>query len=135
VTVADGTVYFGTSDSGMFHALDAKNGTPVFSLLFHGWAAMFSSPAIAGNMVYLGSHSGWLFAIDRTTQKQAWEFQTDASKQNGHTYTKTDGTPKYEAAFVSDFYDDIIVGVAKRASRTAAPASHRPALSRCAAGQ
>jgi len=108
--VTDGTVYFGTSDSGMFHALDARNGAPVFSIKFQGWP-MFSSPAIAGNMVYIGSHSGKLFAIDRTGQKQVWTFQTDASEQNGPTYTKNDGTPKYEAAFTSDFYDDMVVGV------------------------
>jgi outer membrane protein assembly factor BamB len=108
--VVDGTVYFGTSDSGLFHALDARTGAPVFSLKFQGWP-MFSSPAIAGNMIYIGSHSGRLFAIDRTGHNQAWTFQTDASKQNGPTYTEADGTPKYEAAFASDFYDDLIVGV------------------------
>jgi outer membrane protein assembly factor BamB len=108
--VADGTVYFGTSDSGLFHALDAKTGSPVFSLKFQGWP-MFSSPAIAGNMIYIGSHIGQLFAIDRTTKALAWTFQTDASKLNGPAYTKADGTPKYETAFSSNFYDDIIVGI------------------------
>ena len=113
--VVEGTVYFGTSDSGLFYALDAKTGAPVFSLKFQGWP-MFSSPAIVGNMIYIGSHSGRLFAIDRTAQKQAWMFETDASKQNGATYTKEDGTPKYEAAFSSSFYDDMIVGVEKMLS-------------------
>lgn len=113
--VADGKVYFGTSDSGLFHALDASNGTPVFSLKFQGWP-MFSSPAIAGNMIYIGSHSGRLFAIDRTAQNQAWTFQTDASKQNGAAYTKADGTPRYEAAFASNFYDDMMIGVGRMLS-------------------
>jgi eukaryotic-like serine/threonine-protein kinase len=113
--VADGTVYFATSDSGLFHALDARTGTHVFSLKLQGWP-MFSSPAIAGNMVYIGSHSGKLLAIDRTSRKQAWIFQTDGARQNAATYTKSDGTPKYEAAFSSDFYDDMIVGVDKMLS-------------------
>jgi len=108
--VADGVVYFATSDSGLFHALDAKTGAPVFSLKFQGWP-MFSSPAIAGNMVYIGSHSGRLFAIDRITKRQSWTFQTEESIRSGPTYTKADGTPKYEAAFSSDFYDDVIIGV------------------------
>jgi len=108
-------VYFGTSDSGLFHALDAKTGSPIFSQEFQGWP-MFSSPAIAGNMLYIGSHVGKLFAIDLTSQKVAWTFETDASKQNGPTYTKPDGTPKYEAAFASDFYDDMLVGVGKMMS-------------------
>jgi outer membrane protein assembly factor BamB len=108
--VVDGVVYFATSDSGLFHALDAKTGTPVFSLKFQGWP-MFSSPAIVGNMIYIGSHSGRLFAIDRLAQKQSWTFQTEESIRNGPSYTKADGTPKYGAAFHSDFYDDMIVGV------------------------
>lgn len=113
--VRDGKVYFGTSDSGAFHALDAKTGSPIFSLKFQGWP-MFSSPAVAGNMLYIGSHSGKLFAIDLARQNTAWTFATDASKQNGPTYTKPDGTPKYEVAFASDFYDDMIIGVGKMMS-------------------
>src|SRR5450631_620686 len=102
--VQDGKVYFATSDSAMFHALDAKSGAPLFSLKLKWW--MFSSPAIAGNMLYIGSHEGKLTAIDLKTQKLAWEFQTDASRQNGPAFTKPDGTPNYEAAFTEDFYDD-----------------------------
>jgi outer membrane protein assembly factor BamB len=113
--VRDGKVYFGTSDSGLFHVLDAESGKPVFSLKFQGWP-MFSSPAIAGNMVYIGSHAGKLFAIDLRSQQTAWTFQTDASKENGPTYTKADGTPNYEAAFTSDFYDDTVSGVVKMMS-------------------
>ena len=77
---------------------------------------MFSSPAIAGNMVYIGSHAGKLFAIDLRSQQTAWTFQTDASKENGPTYTKADGTPNYEVAFTSDFYDDTVSGVVKMMS-------------------
>jgi len=110
-TVKDGKVYFATSDSALFYALDAKSGTPIFSLKFI-WP-MFSSPAIAGNMLYIGTHEGKLIAIDLTTQKPAWIFQTDGSRQNGPTYTKPDGSPNYEAAFEDDFYDDLIVGVRK----------------------
>jgi eukaryotic-like serine/threonine-protein kinase len=113
--VTDGMVYFATSDSGLFYALDAKTGRPVFSINFQGWP-MFSSPAIAGNMVYIGSHSGKLLAIDRTTRKQIWTFQTDASAQFGSNFTKSDGTPDYRAAFGSDFYDDMVVGVEKMMS-------------------
>jgi eukaryotic-like serine/threonine-protein kinase len=110
--VRDGKVYFGTSDSGLFHVLDAKTGSPAFSLKFETWP-MFSSPAIVGNMLYIGSHMGKLFAIDLAAQKTAWTFETDGAKQNGAAWTKPDGTPNYEAAFASDFYDDIVTGVSK----------------------
>ena len=113
--VRDGTVYWGTSDTGMFYALNATTGAKLFSLDFHGWP-MFSSPALAGNMAYIGSHNGKLFAIDVTAQKLAWTFETDASRQNGPAYTKADGTPNYDAAYASDFYDDMVVGVEKTMS-------------------
>ena len=110
--VQDGKLYFSTSDSGLFYALDAKTGTSVFSLKFI-WP-MFSSPTIAGNTLYIGSHEGKLIAIDLTARKTAWIFQTDGSHQNGPTYTKADGTPNYEVAFGQDsFYDNMVAGVAK----------------------
>ncbi len=110
--VHDGKVYFATSDSGLIHALDANSGVALFSLDNKHWP-MFSSPAIAGDTLYIGSHEGKLLAIDLKKQKMAWTFQTDGSKQNGATYTKSDGTPNYEAAFFDFFYDDMVSGVQK----------------------
>jgi eukaryotic-like serine/threonine-protein kinase len=107
--VRDGKVYFATSDSGMVYALDAKNGDVIFSLNLQRWPS-FSSPAIAGDVLYEGSSSGRLNAVDLANRKVAWSFETDAAKKNGPAYTKADGSPNYEAAFDSDFYDDMIVG-------------------------
>jgi len=107
--VRDGKVYFATSDSGMVYALDAKNGDVIFSLNLQRWPS-FSSPAIAGDVLYEGSSSGRLNAVDLTNRKVAWSFETDAAKKNGAAYTKADGSPNYEAAFDGDFYDDMIVG-------------------------
>ncbi len=113
--VKDGKVYFATSDSGLFYALDAQSGAQLFSWESKKWP-MFSSPAVAGGMLYIGSNEGKLFAIDLAGQKQAWMFQTEGSQQNGATYTKPDGSPKYEAAFSDDFYDDMVIGVRKTMS-------------------
>lgn len=110
--VENGKVYFATSDSGLFYELDAINGDVVFSLNFQGWTT-FSSPAIAKDMLYVGSSAGKLNAIDLKNQKAAWTFETDTSKQNGPAYTHPDGTPNYAAAFNSDFYDDLMAGYAK----------------------
>jgi outer membrane protein assembly factor BamB len=110
--VQNGKVYFATSDTSMLYAVDARSGTAIFSLKYNGWP-LFSSPAIAGNMLYVGSHEGKLMAIDLPAQKTAWTFQTDGSIQNGATYTKEDGTPKYEAAFADDFYESMVIGVNK----------------------
>jgi outer membrane protein assembly factor BamB len=110
--VRAGKVYFATSDTALFYSLDAKTGSPVFSLKFQGWP-MFSSPAVAGDMVYIGSHMGRLIAIDVAAQKTSWTFETDGAKQNAAAWTKADGTPNYDVAFASDFYDDIVTGVSK----------------------
>ena len=113
--VSDGKIYFATSDTGLLHALDAKSGAPLFSLDFKHWP-MFSSPAIAGQTLYIGSHQGRLNAVDLKTQKVAWNFEAEGSKKNGPTYTKQDGTPNYEAAFFDFFYDDMVAGVQKMMS-------------------
>jgi outer membrane protein assembly factor BamB len=113
--VQNGKVYFATSDSSLLYSLDAKTGSTIFSLTFQGWP-MFSSPAIAGNTLYIGSHMGKLIAVDLTAQKTSWLFDTDGAKQNGAIWTKPDGTPNYDAAFASDFYDDLVTGVSKMMS-------------------
>ena len=107
--VRAGKVYFSTSDSGLFYAVDAKTGAVLFSLSSRKWP-MFSSPAIAGDTLYIGRHDGKLMAIDLKTQKMAWEFETEGSKKSALQYTKADGTPRYEAAFFGNFYDDLITG-------------------------
>jgi eukaryotic-like serine/threonine-protein kinase len=112
--VLNGRVYFATSDSALFYALDAGSGKQIFALRFH--FPFFSSPAIAGNTVYIGSHDGKLTAINLATGTRAWEFQTDASRQKLAAFSKPDGSPNYQAAFSSDFYDDLIAGIARMQS-------------------
>jgi outer membrane protein assembly factor BamB len=109
--VKDGRVYMATSDTALFHALDAKTGRSVYSMKYH-WP-IFGSPAIAGSMLYLVGQDGKLVAIDLAAQKQVWEFQTEASKKNLAGMSKADGAPNYEAVFQANFYDDIMVGMAK----------------------
>jgi outer membrane protein assembly factor BamB len=113
--VQSGKVYFATSDTATVYALDAKSGTPVFSLSFNHWP-IFSSPAIAGGMLYVGSHQGKLLAIDLSSQKLAWTFETDVSRRNGPALTTPEGGPNYQAAFVDNFYDNMVAGVSKMMS-------------------
>ena len=107
--VQAGRLYFATSDSGLLHAVEAKTGAVLFSLSSKKWP-MFSSPAIAGSTLIIGTNAGKLMALDLGAQKIAWEFETERSKKNGPQYTNADGTPKYEAAFFGDFYDDMVAG-------------------------
>ncbi len=110
--VRDGRVYFATSDSGLVQAVDVKSGALVFSLSFNHWP-MFSSPALAGHYLYIGSHMGQLLAVDLERRAPAWSFLTDGAHANAAALTKPDGTPNYEAAFTDFFYDDMITGNAR----------------------
>jgi outer membrane protein assembly factor BamB len=107
--VSDGQIYFATSDSAILHILNALNGTPVDSIAFQ-WP-FFGSPSIAGTTLYLGGQDGKLLAIDLRSRKIAWTIQTDGSRANLAARSNADGSPNYEPAFASSFYDDIIVGV------------------------
>lgn len=107
--VRDGKVYFATSDSGLFYALDAPSGKVVFRLDFRHWP-MFSSPAVTDGLVVIGSHRGWMIGIDTRQGSVAWTFQTSASVRNGPEYTNADGTPNYVSAYPGSFYDDLVVG-------------------------
>jgi outer membrane protein assembly factor BamB len=110
--VRDGIVYAATSDTGQFYALDGKTGAQLFALNFHHWP-MFSSPALAGDYAYIGSHQGKLFAIDLKSRGIAWEFQTEASKKLLPGYSNPDGSVNYDSAQAGNFYDDMVVAVAK----------------------
>ncbi len=72
---------------------------------------MFSSPAIAGKMLYVGTHQGRLQAIDLTSQKPAWTFATEAAKKNGPALTDEKGAPNYAAVMKDSFYDEIVSGI------------------------
>jgi eukaryotic-like serine/threonine-protein kinase len=108
--VKDGKVYFPTSDSSLLYAVDAKSGEVLHSLEFNHWY-LYSSPAIAGNMLYIGSTQGKLVAVDLASFKPVSTFETDGMKHNGPAYTKPDGTPNSDVLFRSDFYDDMVAGV------------------------
>jgi len=87
-TATAGMVLFGTSDSNLFHALDAATGKPVYTVKDNFF--LFSSPAVAGGVAYIGKMNGGLEALDVKTGRRLWEFQTDASKQNKDMVLKAD---------------------------------------------
>ena len=104
--VADGMVLFGTSDSSLFHALDAATGKPVYQVQDNFF--LFSSPAVAGDVVYIGKMNGGLEALDLKTGKQLWEFQTDASKANKDQVLKADRSRNDAMLFRASDYGGVI---------------------------
>lgn len=107
----EGKVYFATSDTKLLHIVDAQTGKHISSFQSH-WP-IFSSPAIAGTTLYLGSQDGKLTAIDLTSNQPLWTFQSEGSRQNLAALSKPDGSPNYEIAFTSSFYDDMLIGFGK----------------------
>jgi eukaryotic-like serine/threonine-protein kinase len=80
--VVEGKVYFGTSDSSLYHVVEAGNGKPI--LKKEDKAYMFSSPAVTNDVVFIGVLNGTLEARDRNSGDLLWEFQTEKSKQNAN---------------------------------------------------
>jgi eukaryotic-like serine/threonine-protein kinase len=78
--VSDKKVFFATSDSSLYHVVDALTGKPI--LRQQDKAYMFSSPTIAGDVVFIGVLNGTLQARDLKTGNVLWDFQTETSKQN-----------------------------------------------------
>jgi outer membrane protein assembly factor BamB len=103
--VRDGVVYAGTSDSSRVMALDARSGRLRFN--FDAKAYVFSSPALAGDLLFVGSHGGRLHALDARSGKLAWTFQTEASKADPLKLLRPDGSLNRDgfAAVFGDFQD------------------------------
>jgi len=108
--VREAKVYFPTSDSSLLYEVDGRTGKVLRSLSFNHWY-LYSSPALAGDVLYIGSTQGKVAAVGLGDMKVLWSYQTDASKQHSAEYVKADGTPNGEALFHSDFYDDMVSGV------------------------
>jgi eukaryotic-like serine/threonine-protein kinase len=78
--VTQGKVIFGTSDSSLYLVLDAETGKPIVRQ--EGKAYVFSSPSVAGRLVFVGILNGTLEARDLDSGILLWEFQTEASRRN-----------------------------------------------------
>ena len=78
--VAKGNIFFATSDSSLFRAVDAATGRELFRQQVKAY--MFSSPAVAGDVVIIGVLNGTLEARDVKTGELLWDYQVEKSKQN-----------------------------------------------------
>jgi outer membrane protein assembly factor BamB len=80
--VKDNTVYFGTSDSYLFIALDTETGKERFSVKAKGY--VYSSPLICGHTAFFGDFSGNLLAADLEEKgKIQTVFETAGRKKYG----------------------------------------------------
>ena len=76
--VADGRVYFGSSDERLY-ALDAKTGTIQWA--FKSGGMIHAAPAVAGKALVFGSWDGVVYALDAASGKQLWRYQTETEQE------------------------------------------------------
>jgi len=80
--VIDGVVYDGSSDAQFVQALDASTGMQLWRTTT---GTTWSSPAIAGDVLYAGDGQGRLHALDRKTGKLLWSFRTASTVHSSPT--------------------------------------------------
>jgi hypothetical protein len=71
-----GVVYAGSSDARFVQAVDAASGAERWRSGTPG--VVWSSPAVAGDLVLAGDGAGWLHALDRATGAARWTFRAGA---------------------------------------------------------
>jgi len=71
--IYNGVVYDGSSDAKVIQAVDLKTGKEIWK--FNSYQAVWSSPAVTENSLYIGDFSGTLFAIDLKTGEQKWSYK------------------------------------------------------------
>lgn len=72
--VAGGLVFAGSSDERFLQAVDAKTGKERWH--FPTERPVWSSPAVAGALVYFGDGSGTIYALDRTSGIERWRHKS-----------------------------------------------------------
>lgn len=107
--VADGTVYYTTSDERRFYAVDAKTGAPRFTVGYSAFA--FSSPSIAGSIAYFGSFDGRLYGVDVSSGTVVARFSTDASARHLREHVDTSGNLDLRSFYSTATLDGTIVGL------------------------
>lgn len=99
--VKDDVVYFGTSDSYLFVALDAKTGAEKYKFKAHGY--VYSSPAIVNQTAYFGDFTGTMYAIDLASEAQLWHStKTSSSIKNGKKVLNVIGDLDFAYAAAGD---------------------------------
>jgi eukaryotic-like serine/threonine-protein kinase len=112
--VVNGHVFFATSDSGLYHVVEARTGKPLVRK--DTKANMFSSPAVVGDVVFIGVLNGTLEARDVKTGELLWEFQTDASKQNKGWVLRADRKFNQPLLFYSSWREVPVVASERQVS-------------------
>ena len=112
--IARGRVVFATSDSSLFHMVDAATGKSVVKQQTK--AFMFGSPVVAGSVVLQPVLNGILEARDFVDGTLLWEFRTEASKANPGWALTSDGRFNMPLLYRSASGEAAMVGLERQLS-------------------
>jgi outer membrane protein assembly factor BamB len=112
--VVAGKVIFATSDSSLYRVVEATTGAPVLER--QDKAYMFSSPTVAGDVVFIGLLNGTLQARDFTSGEVLWSFETEAAKRNDGWILTADRRFNTPMFFRSPWREAPIVGTDRQFS-------------------
>jgi outer membrane protein assembly factor BamB len=97
-------LYLGTSDTNVLQAVDATTGESLFSTSLGTY--VYSSPAVVGETIYVGTCAGVMFAIDADTGDVRWQFRTEASRRDSRGILGPDGGWNLAALFAGEYTAD-----------------------------
>lgn len=106
--VANQTVYFTTSDSFKFEALDANTGKELYSLTYGTYG--FSSPTIAGGTAFFGTFDGLLHSVDLASRQFGPSFAVPGYQENKAKFLNEAGQLKSDL-WVGETIDDAVVAL------------------------
>lgn len=103
--VDDEYVYYTTSDSYQFLALNKINGDSIYSLPTKGFG--FSSPIMVSKKIYFGVFNGDLVCIDTQAKKETWRFSTEEAIADNLDVLNDDGTINSQKVFADFSYENM----------------------------
>ena len=101
--VRDSVLYYGTSDTHRFIALNAINGDSIYSKNISA-GYIFSSPVTTGKLIYFGGFNGTIHAVDAKSGDEVWEYRTDAAIANENGVLTAGG--EFDNAFYAKVFKD-----------------------------
>jgi outer membrane protein assembly factor BamB len=108
--LAKGKVVFATSGSRLLRTVDAATGKSLVTQTLKAY--VFSSPAVAEDVIYLGVLNGTLEARDLNTGEILWDFRTDSSRQNRDWVLTSEGKFNSPMMFTSSWRESPILALA-----------------------
>ena len=96
------TLFYTTSDSHKFIALNAADGKDIYTTDCKMYG--FSSPAITDGIVYMGNSGGSLMAMKSNSGERLWQFQTPSARLNKDSIINNKGEFNLQKIFKENSY-------------------------------